>query len=971
VAHGGRVDKHIGDCVMAVFGAPIAYGNDAERAALSALAIRSALAARDSASGRPVDVHIGVAAGEVVASGTGSEAYREYTVTGETVNLAARLTDRAPAGEILISEMVWRALGSKFDGAEAGVLDVKGFAAPVRAYRLFGLGGVSAENLRPIVGRVRELSLLRAGAATCLQTGRGGAFLITGEAGIGKTRLVQEMAREASAAGFASASGSVVDFGATIDAVGLLVRSALRVGPEASVEGREGAVALAIEDGLIDPEDAVFLYDLLDLSQPKSLRGFYDAMDNAARREGRKRLLTRLLATLASRQPRLLIVEDVQWADDSTRDDLATLAAAAGERPALLVMTARNHQGQPAWRAGLALTTIELGPLGQDDALAMARALTGAEARVEQMVDRAAGNPLFLEQLVRHAEANDDVAVPGTVQALVQARVDRLDAQDRLALQAASVLGQNFPLAALRHLIAEEEYDGANLVSGALLTRAGDYCAFAHALIRDAVYASLLRARRRELHRSAAEWHASRDASLRAEHLDRADDAGAPLAYAAAAEAQARLLRFERALQLAERGRALAASNDEVIELSLLGAVFLRELARAQESLEAFRRVVAAAATDDLAKSRALIGVASSARLTGGAEEGFQALAAAKPLAERSEAQPELSDIHYYLGALLFSAGDAPGCERHHDQSLSFALKAQDAEREARALSGMGDAHYGRGRMRLAIDCFRRCRALCPELGFGRIEVGCTHMIGGMRRYLFEWEQAVDDLRQAIEMAGKVSAFRTQMVAFNILGEMEVDDGRPDAAKETLAKALRLAEAFDNPRHRGYLLYQMSKAYLCEPDGKREAARLLDEALALCRKTDIRFIGPRVLAAVALVDDRRRSEALSEGAAIIADGCLAHNVLWYYRDAMEAHLRARDLDRVRICASALGQFTAQDPLPWSDYFIERARALADHAEGRRDPRLYETLARLTRQAQASGLSASIPAMEEALAGGAT
>src|SRR4051794_28924840 len=147
---GGRVDKHIGDCVMAVFGAPVAHGNDAERAVHAALAIRDATSDLGRTVGRDLAVHVGVASGEVVASRIGSVAHREYAVTGETVNLASRLTDRAEPGDILISGAVHRALAERLDCLDAGALAVKGLADPVRAWRLHGLRAAGSDR-RPFV----------------------------------------------------------------------------------------------------------------------------------------------------------------------------------------------------------------------------------------------------------------------------------------------------------------------------------------------------------------------------------------------------------------------------------------------------------------------------------------------------------------------------------------------------------------------------------------------------------------------------------------------------------------------------------------------------------------------------------------------------------------------------------------------------------------------------------------------------
>ena len=170
--------------------------------------------------------------------------------------------------------------------------------------------------------------------------------------------------------------------------------------------------------------------------------------------------------------------------------------------------------------------TIDLGPLRPQEAAALAGAYLDANAEfAKRCVERAAGNPLFLEQLLRHAEESAEAGVPGSVQSLVQARMDQLDARDKQALQAAAIFGQRFALDALRHVIEQPRLRLHRLWSRTSWSaRMGDEFLFAHALIRDAVYDSLLKARRRELHRRAADWFAGRDLVLRAEHLDRAED---------------------------------------------------------------------------------------------------------------------------------------------------------------------------------------------------------------------------------------------------------------------------------------------------------------------------------------------------------------------------------------------------------------------------------------------------------------
>jgi predicted ATPase len=340
-----------------------------------------------------------------------------------------------------------------------------------------------------------------------------------------------------------------------------------------------------------------------------------------------------LVAQASRRRPLVLVVEDLHWADGLTLAHLARMTEAVAECSALLVMTTRL-EGDPldhGWRSstgGAPLITTDLGPLRREEALVMACAFSHAAASdlAVRCVERAAGNPLFLEQLLRHtAEETAEAGVPGSVQSLVQARLDWLHPADKRARLAASVLGQRLSLPALRHLIGDAYYDGARLVEHFLLRPQDEGFLFAHALIRDAVYDSLFKGRRRELHRAAADWYAQRDTVLHAEHLERAEAPEAARAYAEAAEAEKAVLRYERALRMAERGLALARTGGERQALALLQAEYLRELGQATESIAAFRQALDLT-VDDMAKCQAWIGVAAGVRLLGGYAEGMQAL---------------------------------------------------------------------------------------------------------------------------------------------------------------------------------------------------------------------------------------------------------------------------------------------------------------------------------------------------------
>src|SRR5262249_39140914 len=289
------------------------------------------------------------------------------------------------------------------------------------------------------------------------------------------------------------------------------------------------------------PDQLVYLNDLLDLTQPTELRALYDAMDNSARNAGKCKTVAQLLRAFSARRPQMITIEDLHWADAMTLAHAAELTRLTAVCPFVLVMTSRA-EGDPLdlmWRSrtrAVPLVTIDLGPLREQDALALAGEFSDvSEAFALGCVKRSEGHPLFLEQLLRSGGEGDLDSIPGSIQSLVQARMDTLDPTDKHALQAASVLGQHFSLDLLHQLINNDQYVCTRLIEQDLVRSDGEDFLFSHALIQEGTYSSLLTTTRRELHRRAAACFAECDPVLRAAHLDRAGDPAAARAYLSAA----------------------------------------------------------------------------------------------------------------------------------------------------------------------------------------------------------------------------------------------------------------------------------------------------------------------------------------------------------------------------------------------------------------------------------------------------
>jgi class 3 adenylate cyclase/tetratricopeptide (TPR) repeat protein len=942
VAHGGYLNKHIGDCVMGVFGAPVAHGNDALRAVHAALEVRDAVSELAESHGRRLQVHSGVAGGQVIASTTGSVTHHEYTVTGESVNLASRLAAAAPPGDILISDAVMRATRGKLDCLDAGWLTIKGFAEPVRAWQVLRRSTDVPSGTARLVGREEELQIFRAAAAACRASGRGQALYIRGEAGIGKTRLVEEFQRLAHADGFDCYSALVLDFGGGKgrDAIGALVHSLLGISLADETRARCRALELAQAKGLVAEDEIVFLNDLLDLPQPSELRALVNAMDNQTRRTGRITAAAALVQRISRDRPILIVVEDLHWADEMTLAHLAAIAAASAHCMTMLAMTSRGEGDSldSKWRAQVAeapLVTLDLGPLQLEDARALASGLLATSGSfVERCVERAAGNPLFLEQLLAETQQRvGTVEVPGSVQSLMQARLDRLDGDDKTALQTASVLGQRFELRALRHLLGDTLYTPDNLFEHRLLRAHGEAVLFGHALLRDAAYETLLRSRRHDLHLAAAEWFAANDDPVsRAEHLDRAEDLRAAAAYLSAAQMLVGSYRYETALPLADRGVEIAVVRGQRYELAHSRAEILERLGRMREAVAAYDLALASA-TDDRARCRVQIDRAGARRTIDDMDGAFADLEQAQAIASQLGLREELARIHFLRGNLYFPSGNADACSREHERALELAKKAGSVELEAMALGGLADAQFVRARMVSAHKVFDRCVRLADEHGLVSIAAANRPMAAHAHYFSGNTAVALDIALLAIGEAARIGYKRGESLGHNAAALCYRELQQYDKALDHLDAGLILVKSLGARRFEavGRCVIADVLRLIGDMDG---ALHHVTQALAIARETGMAFAGPRILGELALITDdpEVRASSLAEAEALLAKGAAVLNQLEFRRSAIEACLKGGDWDAAERHAESLEDYTRGEPLLWAERVIARARERV--AEGR-------------------------------------
>jgi tetratricopeptide (TPR) repeat protein len=603
-----------------------------------------------------------------------------------------------------------------------------------------------------------------------------------------------------------------------------------------------------------------------------------------------------------------------------------------------------------AQHAGVNALTIDLGPLAREAARAMVqRFQASTEDWAEACIERAAGNPLFLEQLLVNAGEAARAQIPGSIQALVLARVDRLAAAAKAVLQGAAVLGSRFDPAALPALLGSAAGLEPLLVAGLLRPVEGDM-QFVHALVRDGVYESLLKSRRRELHARAAAWFATRDAGMQAEHLDRAESPLAPEAYLAAATLESERWQHERALVLARRGMELAKAQALRHALALLMGEQLREVGRNREALTQFE-LARDLAEGDAQTFRAWFEIAAVKRYLADVDGALRALQAAEAVLERWGGDRERSRVAHLRGNLYFAAGRSTDCEAQHRLALAHARAVGDATCEAQALSGLGDAAYAAGDMVTASQSFRSCVEICDREGLLRYAIMNRGMIAICAYFNGELPLAMRLLPMANEDAKRLGHVNAQVMIEETIGICLNMLGQYDEALKVNTGAMELARRVGSRRYEVVASGQL--AHTLRMLGREaEAVALVERAWELVEAIGAHgFAGPMVLAEWAACSrGSKRNELLVRGEALLAQGALAHTHLWFLVEAIVLRLQEELVDEADRHIDALQRWTFNGSVAWAEHHVQAARALARWARKERSPNLRQELQQLERRA---------------------
>jgi class 3 adenylate cyclase/tetratricopeptide (TPR) repeat protein len=791
--YGGTAPQFTGDGFMALFGAPVTQEDHVQRALLAALAIQRALGGTEDPRGADnleLPVRIGIHSGPVVFGPVADRLLMDYTAIGDTANVAARIQQAADPATILLSAATYELAKSYARVEPVGPLVLKGKVDPITAYRLLDVSQARAA-LRPstaarrttFVNRQSDVAVLN-NVLRQVEGGHRQAVDIIGEPGIGKSRLLSEFRRQLAGERVTWIEGRCVSYGTAIPYLLMLdlLRSNCGVLETDTPEAMIAKVRSGLERVGIDPDqDSPVLLHVLGIKDTDSA----PALANPEAVKAKTfEVFRQVTIKLSLERPLVLVLEDLHWVDKISEEFLWFLAENIGGTRVLMLATYRLGY-RPPWINKSYAVQLPVQPLSRDDSIDVVRSVLNVERIIElateEIVAKADGNPLFLEQLTLHAgEARDlrsILMVPDTIHDVVMARIDRLPDQTKQLLQTAAVIGREF---SSRLLGAVWKGSGSLEAQLRELTRLefiaehaateGSSYVFRHVLTQEAAYGSLLERHRRTYHGavgSALEelysGRADEVVDLLALHFGRSDEAEKAVDYA--------ILAGERAQRRWANSQALSYFNDA---LRLLGKAPVTNANR-------LRRIDAVIKQGELKLA------------LGRHAEHLVALEQIRGIVEETEDPHRQAVWHYWAGFLqILTGGEATVAIGHCQQAMKIASAAEFHELDGFIASCLAQSYAVAGELRAAVDAGQRALSIFErDENLWWASRALWHL-SSASNCLGEWEASLAYCRRALEYGTGLNDLRLKVAGLWRTGCAAVQQGDADRGLRYCEEALAL-----------------------------------------------------------------------------------------------------------------------------------------------------------------------------------
>src|SRR5262245_10874581 len=958
---------------MAYFGYPQANEEDAGRSVHAGLAIIDGirplnlqLAKRDI----ELSVRIGIATGVVVVGGA-----IDGNVLGEAPNVASRLQAAALPNAVVIASETRRLAAEYFEYRDLGEQTLRGLSAPIRTWQVLR---ERTPELRfemrhvpkgmPLVGRGEEIALILRRWQQ-VKDGEGQVLLLSGEAGIGKSRLVQAFCEKVSADSYNliryQCSPYHVD--SALYPVIEQLRRAAGFSESDSAAAQLEKLETLLSSEVNDTHDLAPLFAAL-LSIDVGERYAVSLLRSEALKDATLKAVLARFVTLSEKKPLILIVEDAHWIDPTTKELLDLLLPAVIRKSFFVVITYRPELRQQ-WSGRENALTLPVVRLSRTDVVLMVEKMLAGKPLayevLEQIIKKTDGVPLFVEELTKtliesgqiveteHCYVPDgsvaELVIPATIRDSLMARLDSAASMREVA-QVGACIGRSFTRDVLAAVLELDERTLSmtlkQLEAAELVFRVSDdnrSYAFKHALVRDAAYDSLLKSKRKQFHARIAEVLFKSGNYL---HVP------PELLYHHFMESREVERVADHLLQSATYAGTLYANHEA--------------MAHCTKALAALSHL-----SSTLERAKMELGVriilADGLRITDRHSEALTELATAEGIASEIEHTLELCRIHHMRGNIYYFLGKREQCLAEHEAAWKFARKTASIEDEARTLGGLGDANFLAGRIYDAHQKFDQCVTLSRANGLSITEVAYLPMRAVTHMYSLRFKESLDDCNATVDLAKRIGQARGELIARSTFGWIFLDKREETIAEQHALIGLEVVNVIGARRFIPLFNDVVARMRLLAGD-RKGALELLEESWNVSQEASTAFAGPVVLGAIALATDdpRRRSEALRRGESILREGCPSHNHFRFYRDAIEVSLRERLWDDAKYYASALESCFGTQSSAWSDFIIARGRALAEAGNERTSQQVRGRLRQLRDHALRVGMRAAVPQLDEAL-----
>jgi class 3 adenylate cyclase/tetratricopeptide (TPR) repeat protein len=922
----GAVNKFTGDGIMALFGAPIAHEDHARRACYAALALADRLAAYSAELRREelnFSVRMGLNSGEVVVGTIGDDLRLDYTAIGHTVGLAQRMEALAEPGRAYLTQHTAQLVSGYFQLEDLGPFELKGVREPVYVFALAGVGAMrtrldvsAARGFSRFVGRRDELATLEAALARALE-GHGQVVGVVGEPGLGKSRLCYELVERARAQGIAVYEGHGVAHGRRIPMLPILelLRHSIGLTEQDADQGAREKIAgrlLLLDEGF--KHDLPLIFDFLGVPDPERP---LPQIDPEAYQRQLFAIGKRLVQTRSQREPAIHLLEDLHWFDEASEAFLANSVEAVGATRTLLLANFRP-EFHAAWMQKSYYQQLPLLPLGPEAIDELLYDLLGTDSSLEELAaqirERTGGNPFFIEEVVQALVESgnlagergvyrlvgrvEEVAIPPTVQAVLAARIDRLDERDKQVLQTAAVIGRDFPEPVLRRVseIPEDELAAAiaALTAAEFLYEEALYpeaeYAFKHPLTQEVAYGSQLSERRARVHAAVARAivklypdKLDERAALLAHHFEHANEPLEAARWSRRAAEWAGPVHPADAMHHWRRVQELVRGlpqSPEAIDLGVTACAHILQFAwrvgiSEDEAGQVFEtgKELADRSGDIRVAARVIFSYGTSVGMIGNLDESLRLIDEAGRLADRID-EPELRVGLKMRSYWDFLAGDLRLALGHADATIQ---SAGDDVNVGRSLTGFSPKIWNvmfrgavllpcMGRIEEGIAEYERALRLAREHG----EVEITGWARGAYAYIAwltaDGETGVRRAREGLEVAERLGSSFSRVTAYSQLARSALAAGDWEETAVAASEALKIAR----DTGAGLTTEGLMLSLLAEADigrGELDLARsTAEEAVAAGRRRHTRFL--ELFAQLALARALLRTDGAASAEAI-------------------------------------------------------------------------------------------------------